>query len=191
MTPIERLKADRDTARAQNDPWADLCALATVSETGEPSVRTLVLRDVDDQLALFFNATSPKWGEVQRTDTIGLLVYLPTIDVQYRLRAITSRIPDTIVRSSWLLRPDAPKRMDWFYSSAAQSSPVRSREELLARFDEQPPADELAAPETALGVYLDPISVDRLDLNHANGVHDRQHYEQSAPGVWVQRTLIP
>ena len=60
MDPIKRIQTDRQDARNFDDPNADLCFLA-LSESGKPSIRTLVLRDVTAEgFTLFVNKTSPK-----------------------------------------------------------------------------------------------------------------------------------
>ena len=60
VNPLRRLREDRIRARGLNDPYAELCALATVDSGRNPQVRTLVLRDLDDRLAVFVNASSPR-----------------------------------------------------------------------------------------------------------------------------------
>ena len=194
MNPLEQLLADRRAARDARDPWSGLCAVATIDDQGLPDVRTLVLRDLDGRLALFVNATSPKWPQLQRTDTVAAMVYFGALNVQYRLQARTVAVPEAIVHDSWLMRPDPPKRMDWFYSLApetAQSMPVASRAELLDRLTAIPAAEELTAPDTARGLYLDPRTVERLDLNQDNGVHDRRLYTLDGDGAWHEQVLVP
>jgi len=62
MSIVEQLRSDRDLALEQGDPTATVCYLATVGPDLKPSVRTLVLRQIDDfSLRLFINASSPKW----------------------------------------------------------------------------------------------------------------------------------
>ena len=55
-TPLELFQADRSRAREAGDPMAAVCVLATVSDEGQPEARTLVLRLVEEQLALFMQA---------------------------------------------------------------------------------------------------------------------------------------
>ncbi len=72
MSPLQRLREDRARARALQDPYADLCALATVDVRSHPQVRTLVLRDLDNGLAVFVNATSPKWRTMNRVAAMAI-----------------------------------------------------------------------------------------------------------------------
>ena len=188
MDPLARFKADRDRARAQQDPMANLC---TVGNQGEATteLRTLVLRDVGDELAIFINATSPKWSALQQN--AGVLTYWPSIQVQYRMSVDTKHVAEAIVAESWQLRPDAPKQMDWFYTTVqSQSSAIGTREDLLAQTNAMTLKEPLVAPETAQGLILTPYKIERLDLTQENGIHDRTSYEFK-DGAWTETTLVP
>jgi len=188
--PVERLGADRALARERQDPCANLCTLANVDEDGLPQVRTLVLRELDQRLAVFVNESSPKWPSLEK-GPIAIVVWLPTINVQYRLSCLTEPVPESMVAESWLERPPPPKRMDWLYTRIqAQSTEIESREKLLAEIEALDVPDPLVAPSTAKGLYLAPILVDRLDLGQANGIHDRRRYLLGNPG-WYEKVLIP
>ena len=187
MDPLEQLFDDRKRARAAEDAFANLCAFATVDREGAPQVRTLVLRDVEERLAVFVNESSPKWKELTRPM---VLIFLATLKVQYRMRCGTEPVPEQIVRDSWQLRPEAPKRMDWFYRQRAQSSEIASRELLLDELDTLTPPEPLIAPESAKGLFLVPEEIERLDLNQPNGVHDRRRWVYT-DGEWVETVLVP
>ena len=188
MDPIEQFKADRDRARAASDPMANLC---TVGHNGDVSaeLRTLVLRDVGRELAIFINATSPKWDLLSGTASI--LTFWPSVQIQYRLLANTAPIDADVVEESWLLRPDPPKRMDWFYTKhSAQSSPIADRATLLDELQNLRLSEPLVSPETARGLILNLKRVERLDLSMDNGVHDRRLFVRNNVG-WNEQTLVP
>lgn len=188
--PLEHLRGDRARASAEQDPCANVCILANIDELGMPQARTLVLRELDEQLAVFINATSPKWQSLLK-GPVSLVVWLPSIMVQYRLSCETAPVAQHKVHDSWHLRPEPPKRMDWFYSHvASQSSVIESREHLLSALAAMDLAEPLTAPETAHGLYLNPQAVERLHLGEPNGVHDRQLYRQTTTG-WLVETLVP
>ena len=185
------LLADRARAREAHDPCANLCVAATVDSQGQPQVRTMVLRELDTRLAIFLNDTSPKWQEISSRSQIAISIFLPSANLQYRMMCTFERVPESIVSESWLLRPDAPKRMDWFYTlTAPQSTAVESREVLLAGCAELDLPDPLIAPSTARGLFVDPEVIERLDLAQSNGIHDRRRYE-NLKGVWVETILVP
>ncbi len=188
--PLNELRADRQRAGELADPHAGLCTLATVDEHGAPQVRTLVLRDMQDRFALFLNATSPKQRQLN-SGQAAVCVYLASIQRQYRLSCSIEAIAPDIVRDSWQMRPDAPKRMDWYYvQGRVQSSDVTDRQTLLDELDAMTLTNPLHAPPEAVGYWLNPHFVERLDLAQDNGVHDRIAWSL-ASGRWTQTTLVP
>ena len=189
MDPWARFHSDRQRAFAANDAMAPLCTTANVDATGNAQLRTLVLRDVDGQLALFINATSPKWPHLQTQ--VSLLTYWPTVNLQYRLQCHTTEVAPEIVAASWQLRPPAPKQMDWFYTQhLAQSSEIESRQVLLEQVAAQQLPDPLQAPSSARGLLLQPFVIERLDLNQDNGIHDRR-FNRLQNGSWTEKVLVP
>ncbi len=186
--PLASLAVDRERARELQDPCAGLCTLANVDAAGYPDARTLVLRELEGRLAVFVNATSPKFTALGR---VSVVVWLPSLNLQYRLRAETSAVPSELVAESWQFRPDAPKRMDWLYAlRQPQSSEIADRATLLETLEALPLPDPLVAPDSAQGLYLEVAEVDRLDLNQANGVHDRRRYWLNG-GRWHEAVLVP
>ena len=165
---------------------ANLCVLASVGAE-EPEARTLVLRDIDDRLGLFFNGGSPKAREIGQSDAVAVLVYLPSLSLQYRLRTKLTAIPEDIVHANWQYRPDVPKKMDWLYERHPQSSAIASRQMLI---DELTTATPARAPAAAVGYFLAPLAVERLDLGQDNGVHDRRRYTRQGD-VWHEQILVP
>ena len=190
IDPIRLLQADRAEARERKDPNANLCLLATVRD-GQPQARMLVLRDVEDRLALFFNANSPKAAQIRMSETVAVVVYLPSMDVQYRLECRLDTVPAPIVRASWQLRPPIPKRLDWLYQRHPQGTAVASRERLVSLLglaDETAPPS--TAPESAVGYFLDVVEVERLHLAQPDGIHDRRRYQRQGDS-WREELLIP
>lgn len=187
--PIALLRADRAEARNLADPNANLCACATVA-AGEPQVRTLVLREVHGRLALFVNRSSPKHDEFAQSATVQLLVYLPTLAVQYRLTCDLAAMPPAVVHASWRQRPRLPRQLDWLYAERPQSSTLPSAawlETALAAGDAPSALD--VAPDSAVGHYLVPHRVERLHLRQ-DRPHDRRCYTL-ADGTWRSEALMP
>ena len=189
MDPIAQLIEDRARARAANDPWANLCALASVDGNGQPQVRTLVLRELQGRLAIFVNATSPKWEQL-KASRVAVSTYFGTPDVQYRLQGTTEPVPRELVAESWLLRPPMPQRMDWLYAEHPQSTAIESRDELVQRVLSVDLPEPLHAPESANGLYLVPERIERLDLAQDNGIHDRRAWALEGD-TWVETVLVP
>ena len=186
--PLVTLNHERSLARSQGDELADRCFLATIRADGEPAVRTLVLREVNNQLGIFLNSTSPKYSQLHNSDTVELVVYLPTLQIQYRLRARIQQIPTTIVRRQWKNKKTIPRVVDHLYSEVEQSSKIASRDWLVTLVQSQ--VAPMEAPETAIGFYLIIFEVERLVLLTEEGVHQRVKSLRTEDG-WSSTTLMP
>ncbi len=197
MDPIGRLHQDRRQARQRKDPWAELCVVSTVTAGGEPSARVLVVRELDldsraadPSLGIFVNASSPKVDEFSRSSSVAVLIYLPSVMVQYRLRCTLDAIDPAIVREAWQNRPEVSKRMDWLYETHPQSSEIASRGTLLDAVAQDSREQPLLPPDSAVGHLLQPLEVDRLDLSRADAPHDRRRYT-ACGGDWMESLLVP
>jgi pyridoxamine 5'-phosphate oxidase len=194
MDPIERIQADRQDARNNDDPNAGLCFLA-LSESGKPSVRTLVLRDVNtDGFTLFINKTSPKWSIIQSNNKAEILIWYNNSQTQYRINGLIEELTVSVIEQNWHRRPVESKYMDYAYQSLGpQSSKVNSRGDLVEHIEglkEAHPEKEMVTPESAAGIVLRPEVIEILALNSPNRIHDRQHFSL-INGKWQSTQLIP
>ena len=198
MNPLGRLDEDRRQAREKQDPWAELCVVSTITAGGEPSARVLVVRELDPDantpessvLGIFVNASSPKVDEFSNSPAVAVLIYLPSVMVQYRLRCTLDPIEPAVVREAWQMRPEIPKRMDWVYETNPQSSEIASRAALLDAVASQSREQSLLAPESAVGYVFQPLEVERLDLSGGDAPHDRRRYT-AREDDWVEAVLVP
>ena len=186
--PLLRFQEDRRRAREAEDPMAAVCVLATVDKNGIPQARTLILRDIAEGMAVYINASSPKWQQCQ--DIVAIQTWWPSVQVQYRMHVRCKELPAQHIADSWQLRPVAPKNLDWLYEQNAQGNAVKNRSDLLAQLELAPKPEPLVAPPGDRGLIIRPQKIERLDLNQANGVHDRCCFSLHA-GEWTQETLIP
>ena len=196
---MEVFATDRQRANEENDAWASLCALASTDNEGNAKVRTLVLRNIGGHLAVFVNKTSPKWSQLANHPEAQLLIFLSSISVQYRLDVSLKTVPKKLVNESWLLRPDIPKQMDWFYSKVQpQSSIVESRSKLEHAFRKHQSAEDVEqSPESAQGLFLIPHRIERLELS-SNKIHSRLAWRLILKGNknkpvkhWQKEQLVP
>ena len=194
MDPIERIKNERQEARNQDDPNADLCFLA-LSESEKPSVRTLVLRDVsDDGFTLFINKTSPKWSIIQTNNKAEMLIWYSTSQTQYRIYGLIEKLSPSIIEHNWHRRPPESKYIDYSYESlGSQSSQINSIGDLtghIKELKEAHPEEEMVKPESAAGIVLRPEVIEMLDLSTPNRIHDRRRFDL-VDGKWQSTQLIP
>ena len=190
IDPLRLLQLDRRKARARRDSAADLCTVGTVDQDGNPSLRTLVLRHVNDKLAIFVNGTSPKVKELSNSDSVAAMIYLPSVSVQYRLTCTVTAIDPRVVHEFWLLRPEISKKLDALYESNSQGSEIPSQAWLEEQIASTAAPSEATA--SAIGFYLQPQIVARLELDdRPDFVHRATRYVLDDAGEWTVRTLMP
>ena len=194
MDPIARIKAERLDARNADDPNADLCFLA-LSESGKPSVRTLVLRDITASgFTLFINKTSPKWSIIQANSQAEMLIWYTNSQTQYRISGFIKALAPSVIEHNWHRRPTASKYMDYSYESlGSQSSQIDARDDLIRHIKElkeEYPEEALVTPESAVGIMLHPEVIEMLDLNSPDRIHDRRRFVFT-DREWRSTQLIP
>ena len=187
--PIELLVRDRADARESNDPMVDRCVLGTVNRNGRAALRTLVLREIDDRLALFYSRTSAKHAEVITNGNRGsLLIFLPSIGVQYRIEARFEEISRSVIESHWQLKPEASKRMDSIYERHPQSTVIEDFNTFETLFAATVPPRQ--RPPKRVGNFVLADLVERLELRADPQMHDRKLFKRSETDWEVQR-LVP
>ena len=194
MDPIEKINADRHSARDFRDGNADICFLA-LSVNDQPSVRTLVMRDISaDGFTLFINTTSEKWRILQSNDNAELLLWYATLQKQYRVRGPIETLDRNTIENNWPRRPTGSKYLDHAYSNFSdQSKEIESHEALVTyirEFREANPEETLTTPDTAAGIRLVPETIEMLDLNNPDRIHDRKLFTR-ADGSWQESQLMP
>ena len=192
--PIAEIVADRERARAAEDPFADLCVLATADARGAPGARTLVLRDVGPHgVGLLVSATSPKWAPLAEGRYECLLVWL-AIRRQYRIRGGLAPMHDARVEEYWSQKGHESRLLDLYYATfGPQSSPVASRARFLEGIEslrqEYPTPDRVPRPDLLRGVYLIP---DRIEVwrGSPDRLHDRRLFSRQG-AAWTEEVLVP
>jgi pyridoxamine 5'-phosphate oxidase len=195
MNPIDSILADRAQSRRLEDPNSDLCFLALADDAGNASVRTLVMRGItDNRVMLFINKTSPKWHIIQGGGSAQILLWYPSVQRQYRLNGNIEDVDRDTIDSNWQRRPLGSKYLDHVYETLGpQSSFVASRADLMnsvIALRDSTDADSLTTPPSATGVEMHCTSIEVLDLNNQDRVHDRQLFTLEGDS-WSSRVMIP
>ncbi len=195
MNPVQNIQSDRKQARRLKDSNADVCFLALADANGNASVRTLVLRDINDnRFTLFINKTSPKWQAFTGGTGHELLIWYASVQRQYRISGFLQELDLEIVKSNWLHRPTGSKYLDYVYEELGnQSSIIDSRDILTDKINQLKKdldAMSMQAPPMVAGVELIADRIDVLDLNNQDRIHDRRLYTYDGD-TWTSQVLIP
>lgn len=163
-------------------------ALATAAAGGEPSVRIVLLKGLDENGAIFFtNYESRKGRELAENPRASAVMLWHTLQRQLRIEGAVTRLAPAESDAYYLSRPEGAR-----ISAAAspQSRVVADRAELERRWREADAAGVAAHRPDGWGGYR--IAVEALEFWHGreNRLHDRLRFTRVDHG-WVRDRLAP
>jgi pyridoxamine 5'-phosphate oxidase len=165
-------------------------ALATASADGRPSIRHVLLREIEDRGFVFYtNHGSRKGIELAENPRAAFSIYWRELDRQISVTGDVSRVSEEQSDAYFATRPREARLGAW---TSRQSSEIGSRDELMERFatfDADYPGDEVPRPPFWGGFRIDPITVEFWH-GREHRLHDRFLYERAADG-WTIRRLAP
>jgi pyridoxamine 5'-phosphate oxidase len=197
--PLDVSSADADPFRQfsiwfeqvvliEMDPTA--MALATATRDGHPSVRTVLLKSVDDRGFVFFtNYESRKAREMAETGRASLLFLWRSVTRQVRIEGIVEKVSDGESDSYFATRPIESR---WSVYASQQSQCIESRDTLESRFEEvrRTYGETVPRPPWWGGYRIVPDEFEFWQ-GRTNRLHDRLQYRKGADGSWKCERLAP
>lgn len=164
-------------------------ALATVSEQGNPSVRMVLLRGIDDAgLCFYTNYDSRKACELGATHRAAVCFWWGQLERQIRVEGRVERLTEEESAAYFSTRPKASQIAA---HASPQSQVLLDRDELdrlyqaaVARYP-----DEVPKPDNWGGYRLVPDAFEFWQGRRSR-LHDRLRYRQE-PGLWIVERLAP
>ena len=189
--PIAQFRVWFGEALASQIVDANAMSLATASRRGEPSVRTVLLKDVDDRGFVFFtHYNSPKGRDLAENPRAGLMFYWAELERQVRITGPVARVARDVSAAYFTSRPLDSQWAAW---ACPQSVPIADRAELEARFAaaKQRFAEEpITCPPDWGGYHVAPEQIEFWQ-GRPNRLHDRLLYTRAADGSWTRSRLAP
>jgi pyridoxamine 5'-phosphate oxidase len=188
--PQFRVWLEEALAAQLEEPTA--MTVSTVSATGQPSSRVVLLKGLPGDAGFLFytNYDSRKGQELAAQPLAALNFFWPGLERQVRVEGRVEKAPEKMSTEYFQSRPRSSQLGAW---ASPQSQVIGSREELEAReeavaeeFAEQ---DPLPRPENWGGYILRPT---RLELwqGRPSRLHDRIVYELEGTS-WKRSRLAP
>ena len=171
-----------------NDPNA--AALATATAEGIPSVRMVLVKNIEEQgLSFFTNAGSQKGCQLETNPHAALCLHWKTLRRQVRFAGPISPLPDDVTDAYFHSRS---RRSQIGAAVSQQSRPLPDRkvlEDQVADFETAHPEGEIPRPSFWKGYLLHPESVE-FWIDGPDRLHDRLLFQRHDPS-WTKSLLYP
>jgi pyridoxamine 5'-phosphate oxidase len=190
MDPVTLFTEWFDAAAAAGLALPESVALATATKEGVPSVRMVLLKEVDARGFVFFtNYESRKAHEVESNPVAALCFHWASLERQVRVTGTVARVSQEESDEYFQSRVRGSRLGAW---ASRQSRPLPRRAELegrladvTARFGE----GEVPLPPFWGGYRIEPTVIEFWQ-GRPDRLHDRLVFERTADG-WNKRRLYP
>lgn len=178
-------------AEAARLPEPNAMVLATVARDGRPSLRTVLLKDVDGRGFVFYtNYESRKGRELDGNPRATLLFPWLELERQVIIEGTVTRVPREESEAYFQSRPRAHQLAAW---ASPQSTLIATRAEL----EQAMKAVEVRYADRAVplppfwgGYRLTPGTVEFWQGRRSR-LHDRLRYRRDQDGEWIRERLSP
>ncbi len=188
--PIRRFRSWHKEAIAAGAPLAESVALATADTRGRPSVRWVLLKDVDERGFVFYtNSNSRKGRELEANPHAALAFYWDVTGKQVRVEGKVRRVSVSEADAYWDERPVASKAAS---AASDQSSPLESRSALMAEYRRLTRLHEGSSaprPSNWNGYRISPNRIEFWTRREPR-LHQRELFVRRK-GVWQRSLLQP
>jgi len=190
LSRFHRLYAQAQQVDRAVLPDPNAMSLATIGMNGAPSVRIVLMKDVDERGFVFYTNLDGRKGRELRTHPIAAICfYWAALDVQVRAEGPVAQVSDQEADAYFATRPRESQIGAW---ASIQSQPIERVNDLMDRvadFEAQFNGVEVPRPPNWSGFRL---RHERIEFWKAKPgrLHERHLYTRSGES-WTMETLYP
>ncbi|PCI86412.1 MAG: pyridoxamine 5'-phosphate oxidase [Hyphomicrobiales bacterium] len=174
----------------KNVKYPDAMNLATVSGDGQPSNRTVLLKEWDEQGFVFYtNLSSRKGGEIAENAKVSLCFHWDALDVQIRIEGVCELVSDEQADAYFDSRPMQSRVGAW---ASKQSQRLESHGHLLKRVAKEGlklPLGKMHRPDFWSGYRVVPQRIEVMQMKDFR-LHERREFRLGDAG-WAEGLLYP
>ncbi|MBF0279263.1 MAG: pyridoxamine 5'-phosphate oxidase [SAR324 cluster bacterium] len=189
--PIAEFEKWFALAKKTDLPHPNSMALATASKDGKPSVRVVLLKEVDESGFVFYtNFESRKGDDLEKNPFAALGFHWDVLRRQIRIEGSVERVSDLTSETYFQSRPRESCLAAW---ASEQSKEIPDRMVLEKRFDELRKKFEnqkIPLPPFWGGYRVIPEQIE-FWIEAPNRMHDRFCYQKQNESIWSIKRLAP
>jgi pyridoxamine 5'-phosphate oxidase len=188
--PIGLFRQWFDEAKRAEHSLSEAMSLATATPDGKPSLRLVLLKDINDGGFVFYtNTESRKGGEISANPQAALCFHWKSLRRQVRVEGALQPVTTAEADAYWATRPHASQVAGWA-SQQSRSLPTRAQLQAnVAEFETRFAGEPVPRPPQWTGFRLVP---EVIEFWHdvPSRLHDRLVFHANGSG-WRTERLYP
>jgi len=194
MNPHIKFSENFEKAKSLQDVMLNNVTFSTIDENNFPVSRVLTIRKIEGEKLFFIvNENSPKVRHLDINGKHEILIYWPSINIQYRIRGEISFHKNEETKKIWSKKSINSKIMDNFHEDVKAQSDVidgyeKIKREIQLIRDEG--IEELEPPSGVTLMILKMNYVEQWTGSAKDRIHERLLFFKKDEN-WSKRVLVP
>jgi pyridoxamine 5'-phosphate oxidase len=190
--PLEHFKNLYQVVEQKVSKDPNAMQLATVDSSGQPSIRTVLLKGTSPDGFLFFtNYDSRKGREIGISEKVALHFYWPSLDQQIRIEGMVEKVSAADSDSYFASRPRLSQIGAWASEQSEKIPDIQFLKNKVAQIEEKFKDKVVDRPPHWGGYLVRPLRMEFWFAREGR-LHERFVYQrQNIQGTWQTFMLSP